>query len=168
MPEKQTNENNEDHGQILLAWNFPEHVQYQRDKSWYIISGCVLLLFVLYSLFTANFLFALFLILFGLIVFLHSKRSPLEVEFKIFEDGLIVGSKFYEWTEIKNFHLVYRPPEVKRLYFDLKKVLIPDISVSLENQNPLEVRKILKKYLDEDTERTEETIIDRLSRWLKI
>ncbi len=165
---KKMKEDNENRGQTLLSWNFPEHMQYQRGKSWYIVSGLLLVIFILYSLFTSNLLFTVFLILFGLIIFLHLKRSPLEVEFKIFEDGIMIGSKFYEWMEIKNFHLVYRPPDAKRLYFDLKNVLISDVSVSLEKQNPLEVRKILKEYLDEDTERKEENVIDKLNHWLKI
>ncbi|MDD4996508.1 MAG: DUF5673 domain-containing protein [Patescibacteria group bacterium] len=156
------------YGQILLSWDFPEYPQYQRGKSWHVISGSLLLFFIIYAIFTSNFLFAIILFLSGLVIFLNLKRIPLNVEFKIFEDGIMISSKFYEWTEIKNFHLAYRPPETKRLYFDLKKALIPDISVSLEKQNPLEVRKILKEYLEEDAERGEENIIDRINHWLKI
>lgn len=158
----------ESHGKILLSWKFLEHPQYQRKKSWYVISGLLLLVFMIYAIFTSNPLFAIFLFLFGLIVFLHAKRPPLELEFKVFEDGIMVGSKFYEWTEIKNFHLVYQPPKTKRLYFDLKNVFVFDVSVSLERQDPLKVRKILKEYLDEDTERKEENIVDKMNHWLKI
>ncbi|MBL7141499.1 hypothetical protein ISS21_00130 [Patescibacteria group bacterium] len=158
----------EDHGQVILKWYFPEYTQYQRSKSWYVIVGLVLVIAIFYSFLTANFLFTLFLVLFGLIFILHLRRTPIKVEFKIFEDGLMVGARFYEWSEIRNFRLVYRPPETKRLYLDLKSVLIPDLSVSLEDQNPLEIRKALKEYLEEDLSKEEETLIDRLNRWLKI
>lgn len=92
----------------------------------------------------------------------------MEVDLKIFEDGLMIGLNFYEWSEIKNFRLVYRPPEIKRIYFDLNNVLAPEISAPLEEQDPIEIRKILKNYLEEDLDRPEETLIDRLNRWLKI
>ena len=161
-------EKEKDHGQILSEWKFPEYVQYQRSFSWYLVIGLIFIIALIYSFSTANFLFTIFLILFGLVIFLHFKRVPIEVDFKIFEDGLKLGAKFYEWSEIKNFRLVYRPPETKRLYFDLKSVLTPEISVPLEKQDPLEIRKTLGEYLEEDLEREEETLIDRLNRWLKI
>jgi len=158
----------EDHGKILLNWKFPEYTQHQRSPLWYIVVGLIFAFVFIYSFLAANFLFIVFLILFGLISILHFRRVPMEVEFKIFEDGLMLGSNFYEWSEIKNFHLVYRPPETKRIYFDLKNALAPEISAPLEEQEPIEVRKILKNYLEEDLNRAEETLIDRLNRWLKI
>ena len=158
----------EDHGQVLLKWDFPEYAQYQRSRSWHIIMTLVLIIAIFYSFLAGNFLFTIFLILFGLIIILHLRHSPIKVEMKIFEDGLMIGSKFYEWTDIKSFRLVYRPSETKRLYLDLKNVLLSDLSVSLEDQNPLEVRNILKEYLEEDLNKGEETLIDRLNRWLKI
>lgn len=158
----------EDHGQILLNWKFPEYTQHQRGPLWYVVVGLVFTFVFVYSFLTANFLFIVFLILFGLIIFLHFKRVPMEVNLKIFEDGLMIGLNFYEWSEIKNFRLVYRPPEIKRIYFDLNNVLAPEISAPLEEQDPIEIRKILKNYLEEDLDRPEETLIDRLNRWLKI
>ena len=158
----------EDHGQILLNWKFPEYSQQKRSASWYVIVGLIFVSVFIFSFLTANFLFVIFLLLFGLIIFLHFKRTPLEVNFKIFEDGLSLGLNFYEWSEIKNFRLVYHPPETKRIYFDLKNSLAPEISIPLEEQDPIEIRKILKNYLEEDLDRPEETLIDRLNRWLKI
>ncbi len=158
----------EDHGQILLNWKFPEYTQHQRGSLWYIVIGLIFISVFIYSFLSSNFLFIVFLVLFGLIIFLHFKRVPLEVDLKLFEDGLMLGLNFYEWSEIKNFRLVYRPPEIKRVYFDFKSALTPEISAPLEEQDPIEVRKILKRYLEEDLDRPEETLIDRLNRWLKI
>ena len=92
----------------------------------------------------------------------------MEVEFKIYEDGLVLGNRFYEWAELKSFRLVYKPPYVKRLYFDTKNNLTPEVSVNLEKENPLEIRKILKNYLKEDLEKEEEILFDKINRWLKI
>lgn len=157
-----------DYGKSLLNWSFPEYIQYSRSKSWYIIIGILLVIVVFYALLTGNLLFALFLILFGLVLVLQTRRSPSNVEFKISEKGIAIGERFYDWSDINNFRFVYKPPEVKRLYIDLKNVLLPDFSVPLKDQEPGKIRKILKNYLEEDVEKTEETIIDRLGRWLKI
>ena len=80
----------------------------------------------------------------------------------------MIGSKFYEWSDIKNFRIVYKPPEVKRLYIDLKNIFLSDFSVPLRDKNPIEVREVLKDYLKEDLTKEEETLTDRMGRWLKI
>jgi len=158
----------EDHGKVLMEWVFPEHEKKERGPLWYLIGITVLAVTVVISFVSGNFLFAVFLILFALIIFLDIKRPTLEVDFKICEEGIVLGSRFYEWSEINNFSLVYRPPEVKNLYLELDKKLSPEISISLEEQDPVKVREILNDYLEEDLERKDESFFDRLSRWLKI
>lgn len=161
-------ESQEDRGKILLSWEFPERAEYQRGKSWYFGAIIIFVAVFIYSIITANYLFSIILILFGLIYFFHSKERSLMVKIKIYEDGVMVGSKFYDWEEIKSFSLIYKPHQTQRLYFDLKNTFLSDFSIPLEGENPLKVRNILKQYLDEDLEKIEETMIDRLNRWLKI
>ncbi|MCH7492666.1 hypothetical protein IID19_03715, partial [Patescibacteria group bacterium] len=62
----------------------------------------------------------------------------------------------------------YEPPEVKNLYFDFKTGIRPSISISLESQNPVNIRKKLLEYLEEDTEKENESFSDGLSRMLKL
>ncbi|MDA2922297.1 hypothetical protein MYX07_03465 [Patescibacteria group bacterium AH-259-L07] len=155
-------------GKTLLTWSFSEYIEYERSRGWYVILIFLLGAGIIYAVLTANFLFALFLILFGLIVTLQLRHPPLQVAFTISENGLGIGARFYEWDDMRNFRIVYKPPEIKRLYIDLKNILSPDFSVPLEDQAPDEIRKVLKKYLEEDTEKKEETLIDRASRWMKI
>ncbi|MFA5051266.1 MAG: hypothetical protein WC499_04080 [Patescibacteria group bacterium] len=164
----QNTNQNIDHGKNFLSWQFPEYTKYEREKSWYIIVGLISLGIIIYSIVTANILFVILLILFMTIITLHNRHEPMDVLCDIFEDGVAVGSQFYEWSDIKNFRIVYQPPDVKKLYIDLKNNLLQDFSIPLEDQSPLMVRDILKKYLKEDLTKTEETLTDRLNRWLKI
>ncbi|MFA6146419.1 MAG: DUF5673 domain-containing protein [Patescibacteria group bacterium] len=164
----QNTNQNIDHGKKFLSWQFPEYIKYEREKSWYIIVGLISLGIIIYSIVTANILFVILLILFMTIITLHNRHEPMDVLCDIFEDGIAVGSQFYEWSDIKNFRIVYQPPDVKKFYIDLKNNLLQDFSIPLEDQSPLMVRDILKKYLKEDLSKTEETLTDRLNRWLKI
>lgn len=157
-----------DRGKEIIAWNFSEYIEYERSKGWHVSLVILLGAGIIYAIATTNFLFALFLILFGIIVSLQLRHPPLQVEFTISEKGLGIGQRFYDWDDIRNFRIVYKPPEVKRLYIDLKNILSPDFSVPLENQDPEKVRKVLKKYLEEDKEKKEETLTDRVSRWIKL
>jgi len=45
---------------------------------------------------------------------------------------------------------------------------MPDISVDLDNINPVALRKRLLKYLDEDLEKEYQTIDDQLETILKL
>ena len=166
MPNKE--KTNQEHGQLLLEWSFNEYAQPERGLSWYIIAGIFFVGMIVSAILSRNFLFVLILILLAFIIIIHSRRSPMRVDLKIFEDGVQVGSRFYEWRDLKSFRIVYEPPEVKRLYFDLRPFLLPDFSVPLEDQNPLKVREILKKYLPEDLTKEYETLLDRLNRWFKV
>jgi hypothetical protein len=157
------------YGRLLWRWNFKEGGREKRDFKWYFYIFLVLGGVLVYSFLTGNFLFSIFLVLF-IIVILSPRITPdQELSFAIFEDGILLGEKkFYNWESINNFHLVYEPPEVKKLYFDLENVFLSDLSIPLEDQDPTKVRELLSPYLEEDLERSHETLMDRLNRWLKL
>lgn len=157
-----------DHGKKLAEWKFTEYIKYERSPGRYAGLGIIELAVMVYSIISKNLLFAVVAILFGFILVLHAKRDPAELSCQIFEDGIQIGSKFYEWDEIKKFRLVYQPPTAKWLYVDLKSVFLTDFSVPLGDQNPLDIRQILKTYLEEDLERQYETLSDRANRWFKL
>lgn len=157
-----------EHGNIWAQWTFPEFTKYQRSTGWWIFSGLLALGLIIWSLRSGNFLFAMIIIVVALIVAFTSKREAPVVEFQITEDGLKVGSNFYEWKKIKKFWIIYKPPEVKRLYFQLTSVLPPSLSIPLEKQDPVKIRDILLRYCLEDLEKDEESFSDFLGRKLKI
>jgi hypothetical protein len=158
---------NRDHGRIFFSWKFSEFSQYKREQGWYFGGGAVVVLFLIYSIITRNFLFGLITIIAALIVLMFH-RSSNEVEFKITEDGILVNDKFYDYKVIKNFYIIYVPPEVKTLYFEPKSFFSPRIPISLEDQNPAEIREVLRQYLEEDLDREDEPVSDQTSRMLKL
>ncbi len=158
---------NQNFGKVIFQWQFPEFPKYNRKKSWYILGGIVVILFLIYSAFTANFLFALITIISALTIMLFQQNNN-DVDFKITEDGIIVNNKFYEYKEIKNFYIIYEPPEIKTLYFEPKSFFSPRIPVYLGDQNPVLVRKALLQYLDEDLDRENEPTSDQFSRLFKL
>jgi len=173
MPEKKENktenqELSEQYGKLLAHWSFPEYVKYERGALWYVVAVVAVVAMLIYGLVQVNFLFVLFLIILSLVVGSRLYGEPKEVQFRIFEDGINMGKVFYKWEGINNFRLVYKPPQVKRLYIDLQGTFWHDFSVPLEDQDPVEIRRILLNYLEEDLTKQEETLTDRLNRWFKI
>jgi len=156
-----------DHGQTYFAWSFPEFNQHERSKRWYIWAGVAILFLLIFSIYTADYLFAIIVIISSLIILLF-QRSSNRVEFKITEDGVIVNNNFFDYQELKNFYIIYQPPEIKSLYFESKSILRPRIPVSLEDQNPVKIREVLLKHLEEDLEKEKEPISEQFSRMFKL
>lgn len=157
-----------DTGKTLAEWQFPEFTKYNRNRRWYIIASIVVALLLIYAIATANILFAMIIVIATVIFVLNQKKEPKNISFKITEEGIVVDETLYEWSEIKNFWIIYEPPQVKNLYFEFKSLMLPRLPIPLQNQDPVKIREILLDYIDEDIEREGEPISDGLGRALKL
>lgn len=156
------------HGKTLIKWQMKEFEQYDRGVLWYLFMGGIGLILLIYALWTANFLFAIILLIVAFIIYLHHRHDPEILDFKITEDGLEIDKDFFSYKELKKFWIIYEPPEIKNLYFNTYRILKGNLSIPLNSTDPLKVRKILLKYLDEDLEKENEEANDRWARWLRI
>ena len=123
---------------------------------------------IAFCLWTRNYTFLMFIILLSFILILRFRRAPFDVMFSIREEGVEVSRRFYPWREMKDFWILYRPPEVKKLYLEFKSIGRPSLDIALLNQNPLKIRQLLSEHLLENTEREEEPATDQITRYLKI
>lgn len=155
-------------GKTLSDWTFPEFIKYQYTRGWYISFLVILVLLLIFSIVTTNILFALILIIATTILYITRKRNPENINFAITEEGITINHTLYQWLEIKNFWIIYEPPQVKNLYFEFKNLLLPRLPIPMQDQDPVTIREMLLEYIDEDIEREGEPISDNLSRKLKI
>ena len=168
MPQKQE-EQTIDYGDEIIGWEVPEYDKHERTKAWYITASIIAVLLLLYSFWTANFLFAVIIIITSLVIILHDGREPDMVRFSITDEGVVIGRKFYDFDEIKDFAIVYKPKQgVKNLYFEFKNALKHRLSIPLQDMNPLPIRENLLKYLKEDLERTDQPTSEGLAKILKL
>jgi hypothetical protein len=154
-------------GNVYLEWPISEYPQPERSMGWYIFMIVLAIFLVIYSIFTANFLFALIIILAAFIVLLKIFEQPRQLNFQITDRGIIIGNQYIRYEDIRTFWLVYDPPAIKKVFFSLKS-LMPDISVNLDKINPVALRKRLLKTLEEDLEREHQSIDDQLETLLKL
>ncbi len=156
-------------GNKIISWQIPEYNKHQRTRVWYIISSLVAVLFIIYSFFTGDFLFAAIIIIGALVIMIHDSQEPMMINFSLTDEGVIVGRKFYDYDVIKDFSIVYKPnQDIKNLYFEFKNVVKPRLSIPLNNLNPLPIRENLLKYLPEDLERTDQPLSEALAKIFKL
>ena len=157
------------YGEAFASWQVPEYEKHKRTKQWYIGAVVLDLLFLLYAFWTANFLFAVIIIVATIVIILFDSREPDMVNISLTDEGVVVGRKFYDYDELKDFVIVYKPRlEVKNLYFEFKASLKHRLSIPLMEMNPLPIRENLLKYLSENLERTDEPLSEGLAKMLKL
>lgn len=165
MPQKITEETLL--GDIIHEWTILEYEKHTRGTLWYVLAAVLGLALVLYGVFTGNFLFSLIVILAAIILFMQAHQEPRQIPFQITDLGVIVGTRFYPYSEFENFYIIYNPPEVKTLFIETKNTLQPMLRIPLLDMNPIEVKHSLREYLPEDIEK-EEPLTDRAARNWKI
>lgn len=151
-------------GDILKEWTIQEYEKHDRGILWYIIMSGLGIFFVIYGIVTNDFLFSLIIVLFAIILFLQAHQEPKQILFKITELGVVVGNRFYSFSELDFFFLIYNPPEVKTLFLETKETLKPMIRVPLLDMNPVDIKNVLRAYLPENFERENEPLSDRAAR----
>jgi len=155
-------------GEVIYQWAVKEYNSHDRDRRWYVLTGITGVALFVYAIIAANYLFALILVLFGIILYMHDLLEPMEVNFAITSTGIILGKKYYRYNELKNFWMIYNPPEVKNLYFSTQNLAKHRLQVPLLNNDPRPIRDYLNKFVMEDLEEEEEPMSDRFGRLFKL
>ncbi len=155
-------------GEEILSWTFPEYEKHQRGKYWYLSVFVLGSLLFVYCLKTSNFLFAIIIVMVGLILFFSHKNNPLKIKFSILKNGILLDDKFYPYLDLEGFWIVYDPPEVKRLYIIKNNIFKTYFSIPFKDISPLEIREILSQYLEEDLTKDGEAFSDAFGRIFKI
>jgi len=169
MAEQKNTTQNIDYGDAIISWKIPEFDKHERTKNWYVTASIAALVLLLYSFISANFLFAVIIIIVALVIILNEGKDPDKIKVSLTDEGIIVGRKFYDYDEIENFSIIYKPRrEIKNLYFEFKSALRHRLSIPLENMNPMKIREILLKYLKEDLERTDQPLSEALAKFFKL
>ena len=157
-----------EYGKIMLTWEVDEFPNHDRSRTWYIIGAIISVALIVYAIATANFLFAVIILMCGIVTLISTFQPPEKINVAITSIGILIGEAFYSFKDIKNFSVAYEPPAIKLLYIDFQKPWQPLVSVPLEDTDPNEVRESLLPFCLENLERTEETLTDAVRRVYKL
>lgn len=167
-PQEQAQDPERLYGQEILGWDVPEFRKYRRGRLWYAVAVLTGVGLLIYSVASANFPFALFIVMFSIMLYLTIAGEPKTLRFSITETGILLGGTFRSFREISRFWVIYEPPEVKSLYIDFKSSLRPRMVIDLGAMNPNEVRAVMAQFAREDLDEDTEPFTDFMGRILKI
>lgn len=155
-------------GEPAFRWEFQEYERYERGFRWYLVASLITVGLMVFSVWSGNYLFALVVVLFAVILMIQNMQRPLGVAFMITDLGVVLGDQFYSYNELEKFWVLYNPPLLKTLYFEPKNIVRHRLSVPLNDADPNAVREFLNQFLLEDLTVEEEPLSEKLSRLFKI
>ena len=148
----------------LLSWQAQKFENFERHPWWGISLFIILIILLIYSLLTDNFLLSIILILSGIIIYLFEKKDPETYHFALCETGIIAHDRFYEFLDIENFWIFYEPPHTRIISLHMKGYLRPYLHIPLHQIDPVIVHEKLVEFIPE--ERQEQNLVDVLERLL--
>lgn len=155
-------------GRALVAWEIDEYPRQTRSRNWYLVAGLIGIVLIIYSIASANFLFAVIILMAGVITLISDFKQPDRVTVAVTTTGLVVGDAYYDFRSIRDFSFAYEPPEVKILYVTFRQFWQPMLAIPLEDTDPNVVRKELLPFCLENLDRTSETLTETLKRVYKL
>jgi len=154
--------------EVIFSWQCHDYIKYKKNKFWYLISFLVVGAMVGWAIYTVNYLFAVFLVLFYLVVIMYEFRESEVVDCVITPDGIKHGKNFFFYNKIDNFFIIYQDQGIKNLYLDFKNPLRGRVTIDVENLDAVKIREYLLQFIKEDLEREAEPLSEQLRRWLRI
>lgn len=154
------------HGTTLLKWRVPEFEYHEKGPVWKLLAIAAVMGMVVYGILTDSYPFAVVVVLFAGVYFLTHK-PPQEIDISVTDMGVQVDHRFYEFSNIRNFWIVFQPGEVQTLNLRLTKNVIKEVTILLGDQDPAELREILSRFVPELVGK-EESFSDWLTRKLRL
>jgi hypothetical protein len=150
----------------LLEWTAPEFIEYSRSTVWYILFGIGLSVVFIYSIFKHDWIMAVLTVLFGVALFLYTRKKAKDVTYRITSLGVYCNEHLYPFDNLQTFWLNLND-EQRILNLIFREKLLPAIQILFYGIEPETIKKTLTKYIPE-LENHEESMADKLSRILKI
>lgn len=137
--------------ETILEWQSPEHHFDRKSVDWYWALGIIVLGGVILSFYFGNFLFAIFLLIAGIVVGALSYQETKSVPVKITTKGIAFGRRLYPWLSIRSFWIEDEHIHGPRILLHPTSHYLPLIVIPVNEEIDLnDVHDILLEFIDEE------------------
>ena len=138
-----------------IIWKGVSFSYKSKGFSWFFFVSLFFFLIFLFALWQNNFLFALFIVLAGIMTIVLAKKKPKLLEFKLNDQGITIGDKTYLFKDLEGFYI---NEEKKPELFLKRKIPFLNFKIPIRNKDLSEIKEFLKQRLPE--EKIEDSLID--------
>ena len=148
------------------SWQDYEYPYYPKSAYWMAIFALIVIILLATSIFwLKNYFFSLLILGAAALIYTFANKKPKKITFRINENGIEADHSFFPYKNIKSFWIFYHPPEIKEISIKTKALINPEIKIPLGDQDLVQIRHFLLKYLPE--EEHEESLLEILLRIIK-
>jgi len=132
-----------------ISWKALEYKRKEKTADWYWAVILIALAIVVISFITQNALFAILIIISTIILLSFSVIAPKTVDISMNQKGIAVGKEMYPFATLESFWVESMDKDNQKILFKSKKLIMPLVSIPLEEHHQRDVREFLLKYLPE-------------------
>jgi len=150
----------------LFQWEAPSFY-YNPQKKYLVLTVIILIVGASILLFYGgDILLAIFLLLSSLVLVLYANKKPVISKVSVDQNGVSVNDHAYYYEDLKSFWINYIPNGPKEISLESKKWYLPHVKISLEKENPIEIRSFMIKFIPEKIH--EQSLADYVAQKLGI
>lgn len=116
----------------ILTWQATEFEHKPRSVDWYWMLGGITLIASCVALYFGNFLFAVFILLAGIVLGLHAGMPPSLNTYNLQNEGFVINNTLYPYRNITKFW-IHKEDGVQLLVLEIRRVAIPVLTAPLTN-----------------------------------
>jgi len=149
-----------------IEWESDNFETHRRGWSWYLIAVAILLLVLIYTIYSGRWLLAGVVVMVGVVLFLSGRMSPEKVSCRIDDQGITIGNRTYLYDQIKTFWISKTAGTAKLNMISTQRFM-PVISLLIKAGSEEMIRSAFGGRVPE-SKNQQEDVIDRINRFLRI
>ena len=136
----------------LISWNAPQHFYIEKRPDWYWAVGIITLALAAVAFIFGQVITGLFVVVAAVALVLHASRPPRIVYYEVNDRGLLVDDVLYPFLSLESFWIPHDefPP---KLLIKSRKLLMPLITIIIDEVDPEEIREVMLRYIAETEHR---------------
>lgn len=151
----------------ILSWSALTRPKHERSRLWYIVTGSITAVLLIYSVQTASWSFTVLILMCAAVYyFLGIRAEPTVQQISIFEEGIQLGYEFFPWGKLLGFWF-QRYHQYTQLHIEHREAWCYDLIIQTGPVSVANIRTVLSKHLPEHAHRSER-ILDTITRICKI
>jgi len=142
-----------------IEWSAPEYEHKQHSNDWFWAIGIIALAALILAIWFKNYVFAIFILLSGVSLFMFSVRNPKDIQFIIEKKGVGMGRDFFPWKDLKSFNINNDDNnDYAKLFLETKKHFLPIYTLPLPKEKIEQVKESLLKMIPSSEVRESQTM----------
>lgn len=150
---------------IIYNWTFS--TEKNRWELWHIIMFSWVIWLVIWWFFSGQYWMSFVILLITWLYLFMENNSEDNVTVTITELWINVWNKFYDYSRINSYTIIYEWPNASFMRLSLQKNTINKLDVKVDNTIVAELNKILPNFLEENP-KIDMTFSEKLIRFLKL